>query len=77
MHSIDLLRNPESGEDFKPEDNIAKRMPQLLLDAGILSRAGSSIQVAPPLVINREEIDELVDGIDQAIGNFEAEIGVG
>ena len=52
-------------------------MPQLLLDAGILSRAGSSIQVAPPLVINREEIDELVDGIDQAIGNFEAEIGVG
>ena len=77
MHSIDLLRNPESGEDFKPEDNIAKRMPQLLLDAGILSRAGSSIQVAPPLVINREEIDELVDGIDQAIGKFEAEIGGG
>ncbi|MBG93594.1 MAG: aspartate aminotransferase family protein [Chloroflexi bacterium] len=76
MHSIDLLRNPETGEDFKPEDNIAKRMPQLLLDAGILSRAGNSIQVAPPLVINREEIDELVDGIDQAIGIFEDEIGV-
>ena len=51
-------------------------MPRLLLEAGILSRAGASIQVAPPLVINREEVDSLVDGISQAIAGLEAELGI-
>ncbi len=76
MHSIDLLRDPESGEAFREEDEVGKRMSRLLPEAGILSRAGASIEVAPPLVINREEVDSLVDGIDQAIGGLERELGI-
>ena len=76
MHSLDMKRNPETGEDFTDADEVGNRMPRLLLEAGILSRAGTSIQVAPPLVINREEVDALVDGLDQAIGALETELGL-
>jgi adenosylmethionine-8-amino-7-oxononanoate aminotransferase len=76
MRSLDMKRNPETGEDFTEADEVGKRVPRLLLEAGILSRAGASIQVAPPLVINREEIDALVDGLDQAIGGLETELGI-
>ena len=77
MRVVDLKRNPETGEEFQPEDELGARMTRQLLDAGILSRAGASIQVAPPLVINREEIDSLVDGLSQAISGLEAELGIG
>jgi len=76
MRSLDMKRNPETGEEFTDGDEVGKRMPRLLLEAGILSRAGASIQVAPPLVINREEVDALVDGLDQAIGGLETELGL-
>jgi adenosylmethionine-8-amino-7-oxononanoate aminotransferase len=76
MRVVDLKRDPEAGEDFTDEDEVGKRMPRLLLDNGILSRAGASIQVAPPLVINREEVDSLVDGLSAAIGGLEAELGI-
>jgi adenosylmethionine-8-amino-7-oxononanoate aminotransferase len=76
MHSLDMKRNPETGEEFTDADEVGKRMPRLLLEAGILSRAGASIEVAPPLVINREEVDALVDGLDQAIGGLETELGL-
>ncbi|MDA0352636.1 MAG: aspartate aminotransferase family protein [Chloroflexi bacterium] len=76
MHAVDLKRNPETGEEFADADELPRRLTRQLLDAGILCRAGTSIQVAPPLVINREEIDSLVDGLSQAIGGLEAELGI-
>ena len=51
-------------------------MPRLLRDAGLLARAGASIAVAPPLTINREEVDGLVEMLDQAIGGLERELGL-
>ena len=77
MHSVDLKRNPETGEEFTDADELPRRFTRQLLDAGILSRAGTSVQVAPPLVINREEVDSLVDGLSQAIGGIEEELGIG
>ncbi len=74
MRSIDLKRNPETGEAFTDADDIPTRMTRHLLDAGVLCRAGTSIQVAPPLVINREEVDHLVGAIGQAISALEAEL---
>ena len=76
MHTLEMKRDPEAGEDFRDEDEVGKRMPELLRDAGILARAGASIAIAPPLVINREEIDALVDMLDQAIGRLERDLGI-
>ena len=77
MQVVELQRNPEANEAFRPEDAIDKRMSELLKDEGILARAGAAIPVAPPLVINREEADNLIDGIDRAITRLEADLGIG
>ncbi|MSQ29867.1 MAG: aspartate aminotransferase family protein [Dehalococcoidia bacterium] len=77
MQVIDLQRDPERGIEFTPDDDLKHRMPRLLKEHGILVRAGASIQVAPPLTINREEVDEMVDGIDRAITDLERELGLG
>jgi adenosylmethionine-8-amino-7-oxononanoate aminotransferase len=76
MHVLELKRDPESGEDFREEDDVNHRMPDLLRDQGLLARAGASISIAPPLVINREEVDNLVDALDQAIGQLERDLGI-
>ena len=77
MQVIELQRNPESAQPFLPEEAVERRMTRNLQDEGILCRAGASIQVAPPLVINREEADNLVDGIDRAITRLEADLNFG
>ena len=52
-------------------------MTALLREEGILARGGATIPIAPPLVINREEADNLIDGIDRAITHLEADLGIG
>jgi len=76
MRAIDLKRNPQTGEEFTEDDDLGHRVPRLMRQHGLLARAGSSIAVAPPLVINREEADNLVDGLDQVIGELERELGL-
>ena len=74
MHVLELQRNPEANEDFRDEDGVRTRMSELLQEQGLLARAGASISIAPPLVINREQVDELVDMLDQAIGRLERDL---
>ncbi|PKN81445.1 MAG: aspartate aminotransferase family protein [Chloroflexi bacterium HGW-Chloroflexi-9] len=76
MQVIEMKKDPAAGVEFTPDDDLSHRVPRLLKENGILSRGGASIQVAPPLVINREEVDELVDGLDRTITALEAEIGL-
>lgn len=76
MQVIEMKRDPQTGQDFTQEDEVERRMPELLKQQGLLARAGASIPVAPPLVINGEEVDELVDMLDRAIGNLERDLGL-
>ncbi len=76
MQLIELKRNPETGEAFTKEDDIDTRMTALLKEQGVLARAGATIPIAPPLVINAEEADELIDIMDRAIGNLERDLGL-
>ena len=76
MQVIDLKRNVEAGESFREEDEIGKVVGQAMRDNGLLSRAGATIQIAPPLVINREEADEIVDSLDQVLDTVESTYGL-
>jgi adenosylmethionine-8-amino-7-oxononanoate aminotransferase len=76
MHTIEMKRDPESGVDFSEDDAVGERVPRLLRDEGILARAGASISVAPPLIINGEQVDEMVESIDRTITRLEAELGI-
>ena len=74
MHVIDMKRDPAAGEDFTERDDLIHRVPRLMREHGLLARAGASISVAPPLVISRTEVDDLVDRLDRVIGALEGEL---
>ena len=76
MQVIDLKRNVEADESFREEDEIGKIVGQAMRDNGLLSRGGATIQIAPPLVINREEADEIVDSLDQVLDTVESTYGL-
>lgn len=76
MRVLDLKKDPSSGKEFAQEDDLSHLVPKFLRDHGLLSRGGASIQVAPPLVINREEVDELVDALDQTVSDIEGHFSI-
>lgn len=77
MQIVDLKRNVEAGEEFMLDDEIGKVVSQAMRDNGLLARGGASIQIAPPLVTNREEADEIVDSLDQVLDTVESTYGIG
>ena len=77
MQTIEMKRDPEAGIDFSEEDAVGERVPRILRDEGILARGGAAISVAPPLVINGEQVDEMVEMIDRSITRLEEELGIG
>jgi adenosylmethionine-8-amino-7-oxononanoate aminotransferase len=50
------------------------RIGDRLKQRGLLCRAGTSINIAPPLITHREDVDEIVDIMDAVIGDFESEL---
>jgi 4-aminobutyrate--pyruvate transaminase len=52
-----------------PALEMAKRAVQLCQDNGLIVRlvAGCALALCPPLVINREQVDEIVDKLDRSI----------
>ena len=77
MHNLELMRNPETNEAFRPEDAIDKRVTEALKANGVIGRPQRGrVSIAPSLIINREEIDTLVDLVDGAITQVEQDLGI-
>ncbi|MFN0092101.1 MAG: aspartate aminotransferase family protein [Acidimicrobiales bacterium] len=76
MHVLELKRDPASGQDFLPEDEVGRRMPALLRENGLLTRGGASVSIAPPLCATMADADEIIERLDRAVGAFEASIGL-
>ncbi len=75
LWAIELVRSRESKESFPPEANLSGRLPRMLYERGLISfRAGNIISICPPLVINKEEIDFMIDSIDDAVKGIEKEM---
>ena len=74
MHVVDLMRDPQAGVDFTESDDLSNRMPRLMQDHGLLARAGASIFIAPPLVIDNAGIDDLVERLDAVLRDLEREL---
>ena len=51
------------------------RVAQMALDEGLVVRAmGDSIAFCPPLIITEEQVDELFDRFERALGRFANEL---
>jgi adenosylmethionine-8-amino-7-oxononanoate aminotransferase len=71
LQAVELVRNRETREQFAEADDLPGKMTAALTSRGLLSRAGSTIALAPPLCIKRSEVDEIVGIVDDAIGEVE------
>jgi adenosylmethionine-8-amino-7-oxononanoate aminotransferase len=76
MLHIELVKDRETHEGFAPEDDMQTKVGARLIERGLLCRAGANISIAPPLVTNREDVDEIVDILDVTISDVEAELSL-
>jgi adenosylmethionine-8-amino-7-oxononanoate aminotransferase len=76
MLQIELVKNRETKEAFTREDDMQSKVGERLMARGLLCRAGNSISIAPPLITNREDADEIVDILDAALGEVEEELAL-
>jgi len=80
---IEFVRNKESKEPFPTETKFSQRVLERCIRNGLLVYPGTAtvdgvrgdhIQVAPPLVVTRPQIDEIVELLDRSIAEAEREV---
>jgi len=80
---IEFVRDKESKEPFPPEVRFNRRVLESCFRNGLLVYPGTAtvdgvrgdhIQVAPPLVVTRPQIDEVVELLDRSISEAEQEV---
>ncbi|MFO7264491.1 MAG: aminotransferase class III-fold pyridoxal phosphate-dependent enzyme, partial [Bacillota bacterium] len=79
MASIELVRDKDTHQQFDPDAGIALKVAEAALKRGLIVRAisihGSQIiAMAPPLIINEEQVDDLTSILADAIDEVAAEL---
>jgi adenosylmethionine-8-amino-7-oxononanoate aminotransferase len=81
---LELVKNKETREPFPPEQRISARIGVEALERGLISYPGTGsvdgvegdhILFGPPLIMTREQVDELVDILDRSISAVESTLG--
>ncbi|WP_250458784.1 aspartate aminotransferase family protein [Microbulbifer litoralis] len=75
MAGLQLVRDKAAREFFPAEEKVAVRCRDYCMENGLILRAvGNSMVACPPLIIGREEIDELLaktrDALDKTARDF-------
>ena len=71
--SIELLEDKATGKPFPKGAPKLKRLVEEMENRGMLTRAEPYLYIAPPLTLTREEADEIVSIIDEALTVVEKE----
>ena len=72
--ALDLVTDRETKAPL-PRDQ-GRKIGRYLREAGILTRVTGILELAPPLIIDSEQVDWLVEVIDRALGRYERESGL-
>jgi 4-aminobutyrate--pyruvate transaminase len=69
MAAIELVANKETHGNFDPTLKIGPRAVGLMQEHGVIGRAvlNDSLTFSPPLIINRAEVDEMLDRTGRAL----------
>ena len=77
LAAVELVSDRENKTPFPADAGLPKKLPKMLFDRNMVSfRAGDVIAICPPLSINKDEIDFIVDAIDGALDELEGELGI-
>ena len=71
--SVELLEDKATGKPFPKGAPKLKRLVEEMENRGMLTRAEPYLYIAPPLTLTREEADEIVSIIDEALTVVEKE----
>jgi len=75
MCGLEIVVDRDTKEHFPEEVKLGERLTQRFSENGLHLRGGTYIGIMPPLCINREEVDQIVSGVDRGIGDVEKELG--
>ncbi|MCI0790230.1 MAG: aspartate aminotransferase family protein [Chloroflexi bacterium] len=68
---IDMTADAKSNGQADQHSGLGKRLTSKLRDQGLLLKCGdNAISMGPPLCITREDVDEIVKGLDIAFGEI-------
>ncbi len=67
MLAIQLVDDKATGEPLDPNTQKAKRLAEEIENRGMLTRTAPFLYLSPPLTLTREEADEIVTIIDDAL----------
>jgi L-2,4-diaminobutyrate transaminase len=75
MLGVEIVKDRATKTSFPREALVGRRLLRMLFDRGLISRAlGDTLVFAPPLVIERNELDELVAKFKAGVESIEKEI---
>ena len=68
MMGIESVKNPDTKESFQKEAMIGSRIAKKCQEFGLIVRpVGNSIVISPPLILKRNQIDDLVIALRKGI----------
>jgi adenosylmethionine-8-amino-7-oxononanoate aminotransferase len=80
MCAVELVKDKPSKEPFGVGPGAAghpfvRRLLELMEQRGLLTRVFMALQLCPPLVVSKQEIDEMVTIVDESLSLAEREFG--
>ena len=82
---FELVKDKQTKEPFEVSEKIGKRLRDILLERGlsVVTSGGSidgvtgdSLQLSPPFIITRNDVDEMIAIIDAGLGQLESELSL-
>jgi adenosylmethionine-8-amino-7-oxononanoate aminotransferase len=76
LAAVELVRNKTTREPFKPSDQMQAKLTAYMREQGLLARVYQVIEVGPPLIAGRKEIEQIVEVVGRAVHWFADEVGL-
>jgi putrescine aminotransferase len=77
IQGIEFVKDRKTKEHFDPSMRVNARLTEKFIERGIWIRVPAYIiPLAPPLIINADQVDELCTAVDESITEVEKELGV-
>ena len=82
---FELVKDKQTKEPVEVSEKIGKRLRDILLERGlsVVTSGGSidgvtgdSLQLSPPFIITRNDVDEMIAIIDAGLGQLESELSL-
>lgn len=74
---VEIVKDRDTKEKFAADGEELKFMTQCLQDKGLLTRAGNVISLAPPLCIEKQHVDRIVEIVGETLSEAERKFGLG